>query len=566
MTSQESAVSAAEPSGDSLRTLPLWGCIVLSLLLAATRLVHLGADTPPDFVRASYGPYVDEGYKTSAARNEVLFGASRWNEFDDGDDWSRISPVTTAAFGASFRLFGVKLTSARLASVAWFLILLLSVALALRRRYPAPLLVLVLVGMAFEAQIVTFSRIALLVLPLMLFATLPQLALARERFRHPLVFGALAAICLGVGTVGVKIQAPAYAVGALVAFALWWWFKEARDQRLGVALAGVALVLAAAAAYGARGAFAERLIFFDPLSSAWDLRFATINAMHLPSAFALAGAFFAVAHIVLVDREAFRDPYFCSLVGTMVIGPFVIGVFAYDPLRYYSPLFPAFLLVLGEWARRKPWKNQVAECGPAVAMAAALLIAQGTLSGLQALNLQVLERVPLNLGQDPGLADDSAFLLFGVIGLVVGIFGAARRDLAARALPLLIGASLVGATLVSAHFLSRIVLTPSYAASELAERIQAVVPSGSSVGGDWAPFLLLESDRPTLHMSNYRNRFVRVRELDVDYYLYSDTPLVGRPVWEELQTQDFGIELGEPLVRGEYVGREVRLYRLEYRD
>ncbi|MEM6703583.1 MAG: hypothetical protein AAF690_12795 [Acidobacteriota bacterium] len=553
---------ANEPDrGSSAARLPLWACVLLVLALSATRLIHLGADTPADFVRASYGIYVDEGYKTTAARNRVLFGSSRWNPADDSQDWSEISPLTTVLFEAAFRRLGVEIRSVRAVTVVWFGALLLAAALALRDRYGGPLLCALLCAMTFEAQMVAFSRTALLVVPLMLFATLPQLVLARKRFRGLLSFGAVAATCLVVATIGVKIQAPAYAVGALVAFGLWWWFKDRRDRRLGLALVALGVAGGAIVAYSAR-----ELISYRIISSPWDLRLATLNSMHLPSAFALAATFLAAGHLVLTDRTIFRDAYVCALLGTIVIGPFAIGLFSYDPVRYYAPLFPTFLLLLAEWTSREPWKKELSVPHWSLGFGAALLLAQGVLSLLQGLNLQLLERLPLNLGRDPGLSDESALLAFGTAALLVGFLALRRLTWTGAWLPRLVVASLVGTLLVSAYFASRVFLFPSYASTELAQRLEELVEPEATVGGDWAPFLFLGTDRRALHMSDYLNELERLGELDLDYYLHSDTELVGQPLWERLQTEDLGVELSEPLLVGSYVGREVRLHRLEYVD
>ncbi|MGB5514428.1 MAG: hypothetical protein WBP36_07890 [Thermoanaerobaculia bacterium] len=100
--------------------------LLLILALVGLRLIHLGADPPDSLWTESFGPFVDEGYKTLDARNLALFGQTHWNDQDDYPGWLPRSPITQLSFLAAFRVLGQEIENARLVTILWFLLLLLT--------------------------------------------------------------------------------------------------------------------------------------------------------------------------------------------------------------------------------------------------------------------------------------------------------------------------------------------------------------------------------------------------------------------------------------------------------
>ena len=100
--------------------------LLLILVFTGLRLIHLGADPPDSLWTESFGPFVDEGYKTLDARNLELFGQTHWNLEDDYPGWMPRSPITQISFLAAFRYLGQEVESARLVTVFWFLLILLT--------------------------------------------------------------------------------------------------------------------------------------------------------------------------------------------------------------------------------------------------------------------------------------------------------------------------------------------------------------------------------------------------------------------------------------------------------
>ena len=59
------------------------------------------------------GDYVDEGYRTIVARNEVVFGVPNWNPADEHPTWLQANPLLDPLYRLAFRTGGADLASAR---------------------------------------------------------------------------------------------------------------------------------------------------------------------------------------------------------------------------------------------------------------------------------------------------------------------------------------------------------------------------------------------------------------------------------------------------------------------
>jgi hypothetical protein len=89
-----------------------------------------------------------------------------------------------------------------------------------------------------------------------------------------------------------------------------------------------------------------------------------------------------------------------------------------------------------------------------------------------------------------------------------------------------------------------------------------LIPAGSSLAGDWAPFFTLGADIDALVMNSVHNRPSRFSDSRPDYLLYCETFDVEQ-VMDELADVDT-VTLGPPLYESAYKGRKVILYRLYY--
>lgn len=139
------------------------------------RVVALGAD--PDFRLCwSSGLLTDEGFYTHNARNAVLLGRARTDEFNN----MVLSPLMHTVQATVFRLFGVGYPQARAVSVICSLLTLLVMFYALRRSFGERVAWLGTLVLAWEHAYLMYNRMALLETPATLFLTLAFYAWVRR--------------------------------------------------------------------------------------------------------------------------------------------------------------------------------------------------------------------------------------------------------------------------------------------------------------------------------------------------------------------------------------------------
>ena len=88
--------------------------VVAFALMALLRFVDLRADNPTN-IDFSFGQFTDETYYTMNARNQVLFGQARLDEFNNMD----MSPLLHYVHLANFSVFGVGAVQARSVSAVF---------------------------------------------------------------------------------------------------------------------------------------------------------------------------------------------------------------------------------------------------------------------------------------------------------------------------------------------------------------------------------------------------------------------------------------------------------------
>jgi hypothetical protein len=518
------------------------------LLLTGLRLVHLEADTPRELATFSVGVFVDEGYKTLPARNLVLFGSTSWHPQDDYVGWMGRSPLTQWPFYLAFRASGVELASVRVVTVLWFALLLGGFGAAGLRRYRPWVVGLGLLLLATQHTVFFFSRLALLEIPaaVFLYGFLFVLAAGRAPPRRTLALFAAFALA---GAVGVKISLLLYF--ALVAAGLVLW-RVAEEGRLRSALAPAtwSLVPLALAAWVLRAWWAER-IGLDLRSS--PQRFAVNSLLHSTAPLVAAGLCCGL-HALAADARGFlRSPYRAGLLALGVLGPLALTLLSHRPLRYYVPLIPAYALLVVEWVHLRPWRTT--QPVPRAAWAPLALVAAVALpSAVLALQRHVVARfVP----GEPSLT----VLALASLALAVAWVLARRRVV------ILVVALIALASARDARVLGRFWSAPTYHARNIGRALEALVPPGNSVAGDWAPFLALGTPLRTLYTNPRINRPEHFVGLAPDYFVYSG----GRP-WRVGGRLDPLVQLRRDGVRfdrvhrAEYAGRTVEVHRLEYPD
>jgi 4-amino-4-deoxy-L-arabinose transferase-like glycosyltransferase len=535
--------------------------LVLAVALGLLRLVHLTADTPYGLTEPTAGVYVDEGYKTLSPRNLIQHGRTHWNTADSYPGWLEASPLTQWSFYVGFRLFGVDIGSARLVTIAYFTILLCGYVWAMAGRYHTALLLAGLVALGLESTIFFFSRVALFETPQLVFVYLLLFWFSRMREGR----GA-AAIALAVGvaltlTFTVKHSALLVMGPVLLAAAVYTARRTFDARTLWILAALVAAVIVAVLALTVHSwstrmqlaplGFLERLMDI-PLAFA--------------SPFVLVAGWLCALHALLTRPQLWlNDLYRLCLTAIVVLGPLELALFWYNPLRYFVPFLPAYVLLVLEWVHLAGWREQLLRRVPltrsvlAVGALACALYWSGTgVMRLLALNppyapLYFLEPRP----------NQSLWLLSGVAAVVaLGLWVGRSRMLRPTIVRGIAGAIALLFLTATAYTLGSFWLAPSYRSAELRHELTALIPPGSSLAGDWAPFVTLGTQIKPLYMNSRLNRPSQLKKLRPDYLLYCET-FDAQAVMVELAGVP-GVALSEPLLASEYNGRRVILYALHY--
>lgn len=331
--------------GASPRKRAAIGLTLLVLLLAAMRLIHLGADTPPG--QGSIGLYVDEGYKTLSARNLLLFGSVNWHPHDGFYAWHSRSPVTHWSYVAAFKIGGVRVESARVVTVIFFAALLGAFVRFSWNRLPLFAVVAGTLMLGVQATLFFFSRVAIFEIPLAAFFT--ALLLVARKLRNLKALVALAVIGSTLLVFGIKgssalYLAPAFiGIGASLAYEhrnrlpRRYWFLGA----LGAVAAGVAFVWLTIDAWKslATSASVER----------WWNQLVESPLIHHCWPLVLVGILCGL-HLVIRDPRRFlADRLGTSALMVCLSVLLLLPVYRYDPLRYYVPILPPLVLLVTQW-------------------------------------------------------------------------------------------------------------------------------------------------------------------------------------------------------------------------
>ena len=92
--------------------------IATFLLMSLMRILFINADAPQD-MSISAAIFTDEGFKTFAARNMMLFGDWKWFTKDLYGNWFLYSPFGTMSYVLVFSFFGIGFSSIKGLSIAY---------------------------------------------------------------------------------------------------------------------------------------------------------------------------------------------------------------------------------------------------------------------------------------------------------------------------------------------------------------------------------------------------------------------------------------------------------------
>ncbi len=540
----------------------------MSVALALLRLVQIDADTPRSQWSGSMAVFVDEGYKTLSARNMALFRENHWNPEDRYPGWMSASPLTQWPYFFAFRQLGVEVRSARLVTVALFLLLLVEFVLVMRVRYSAGLLLLGVLLLGVLETLFFFSRVALFEIPIATLLYLALFLLARPLLSRPRAALAVILASAFVVTLGIKSTGLLYfgvaAGGVLLAMKLRH-AKTLRPTRGELIAAAVLVVLV--------------VLTWSDWGSRFDLspkvsRSFLLNPLTISSGLLIAAGLLSISQGLLTEGRRFlADPYRAALVCLATIGPLVLAMFPRNPLRYYVPLLPAFVLLIVEWLHLRLWQRPLPESpSPARVATSFALLVWAVLCVGQVVDHHLLTRLALSeqfswlRGTGTGLWNSPRGLTALALGLVVGavIWKGRRRVLRGR--PVL-GAVVVLVALEGAQGLlaeGRFFSAPTHETKQIAGLLEERLPQGASIAGDWAPRFALGTAFKALYMTTEFNHPRTILETRPDYYVFCDDPYGdGRKVRRMLEDAS-GVDLGAPVLEASYLDFDVIVYPLHY--
>lgn len=136
------------------------GTLLFLAALVLPRVLFLDADAHPDLCWGT-GIWTDEGYYNHNARNAVLFGQARLDEFNNAN----LSPILDALQRSVFSLFGVGLVPARALSVLFGLLSLVFFYDGLRRRLGWRVALTATVFLGLDPLYLFYNRLAMMESP-----------------------------------------------------------------------------------------------------------------------------------------------------------------------------------------------------------------------------------------------------------------------------------------------------------------------------------------------------------------------------------------------------------------
>jgi 4-amino-4-deoxy-L-arabinose transferase-like glycosyltransferase len=138
--------------------------------LFSLRLIHLGADPPKDLDPLSPGYYCDPGEYTRNARNKIVLG--EWKTDDWGLDYMYIIPLTHYTSYLVFLLFGVGIAQMNVVPVVFSCLTLVLAYLILKKTLNPGFALLGVLLLGVNYPFTMFSRIANNIMPMLFFVCL----------------------------------------------------------------------------------------------------------------------------------------------------------------------------------------------------------------------------------------------------------------------------------------------------------------------------------------------------------------------------------------------------------
>lgn len=523
--------------------------LIILVCALALRGMHIDADTPSG-LSWSAGLYVDEGYKTLSPRNLILFGDTHWHDADTYPGWMRGSPVTQWSIYAAFKTFGANISSARIVPIIYFLLLILLYIFFMRRRYPAKLFYLGLILLVTDITLFTFSRVALFEIPISFFLYAMILPLATLGENKKISIAPFAWLLIGSFTIAytLKMSALIYSFPVLSAALIHFVTNSNNITKKQITFFAIVLLIATSVTLTITHDIWSERIGVTPLLYIYHV---IENPLLQTSPFLLIASTLCAAHVITYQSSQYvNNLYRLSLICMVVMAPFLLSIFSYQPLRYFVPFAPASLLLIIEWFRTTSVDKTYKATNYALSSLGSLLLGLSIMYTFIALDIH--EQIQMRL----------LLIISSVIVLVLlGI----RHYLFSSRISISVVATIVLMSVIhNIYFIQSFVIDPSYQAKKMRTQLTKVVKNDEIISGGWAPFLALGTPLKVIYANDMFNLPNSLKAIKPDYFILSKT-LISLETFDTLKN-DESIIIGTPVNLGAYNETNVLIYPLSYKD
>jgi hypothetical protein len=534
--------------------------IVLSIAILIVHSIYLTADTPDWFADYDTGLRVDEGYKTLAPRNLVLFGQTIISEHDQYRGWFKNSFLTQSLLFISFNVFDPSLLVARATNLSYYLILIFLILWAHREHLKKISFALIILIAATEPFTYFFSRVALFEIAIALIVTAGLLSIRIDSYKGLWAFVLLTVI----GAAIIKTSVLVYLFPGIIALILYNYFLRPDLKYIRIAtIVVVAIVLILLALN-----FNLLLQRIDFRPSPAQLSKMITNPIIIYSPWVFAAALYCIADIII--RGGFRmpkDPYFIAVSAVAIGGPVILTFISYNPPRYYVALLPSYILIVAYWLTYHGKNDQTAKKSLVMELVFIALIAIASYTLIRGALMNFVVPVitsskEFTLWMPRESARLSLFAIGGFSAVILLIVAYFKRTWVCIFTRMAVIVSLAFTIVINSWQVIEFWKSPSYASQHIRENLKSFVEPGDAIIGDWAPFFALGTDIPAIYSELRWNYGDRVLLLRPSYFLYSGT-LYDRANLESYKGLD-GLIIEEVGFLGVYYKREVHLFRLNY--
>lgn len=535
---------------------------VMAIVLFSLRFTALLSDVSGSFAVDDVGYHIDEGYKTLAARNQVVHGRTNWNDADEYEGWFGKSILTQLLYVNAFQLGGVSLDKARLVTLIFSFLLLVIYIFVYKNAYSVSVLILGLGLFLTEPYLYFYSKVALFEFPIAFFLAMSFFFIFRYQnksfFLYFPVFIGLAVF----STLLIKPSAFIYSLPAICALIGLEIINRVNlsSFRLGL-YSCIGLLLIGLLLYFTQDVWIRRMGLTSE-SSIQD-RFFT-NPIFEWSPVIMLCAFLCVFHGVASKSSKYlKNPYRMALLSTVVGVPVILAFLPYGPSRYYAAMMVAPVLLIIDYFGSGVWEwrfyKKIHWLNHLILGVLGILIIW---SSAWCLDLLVL-RTLLPLGDDPGISGVSMIKWILPLAVISGCFLSFvyRINFAKKLVNMGLYISL-GITIFYgiAQQINQ-AMHPSFFADTIAKKLEAVVPEKSSIAGDLAPYFGLRANRDSLYVNHVFNPVTNFKVLQPDYFLSSSTSYDIDTLQQLEALKWVSSDCSCPL--GKFMGKQVKLYQLD---